>query len=253
VKRHLEKATESFNTVHTPSEPFATPKRDEFAVFSGVTSTMRAVASTPLPLLCSSSVSSTPSPPETHRAASGSTHRPSQPAAPQPSLRPAGIETETPPWSQVHPALIDQLVSFESQMESSPVAGGGYIYGPSTPSDTSQAHSQFSTSTGLESLTRPTYPQQALRGYPRSHVSQYSRSSSPTSAASDAGAPDGRWGAPHATMHQQFARPITPPLPGLHTPRDPVLRQSGSLSLADAWSQFMMQMEIPSATPQRSS
>ncbi|KAF8495572.1 fungal-specific transcription factor domain-containing protein [Russula emetica] len=238
VKRHLEKATESFNAAHRPSEPFATPKRDEFAVFSGVTSTMRAVASTPLSC---SSVSSTPSPPETHRAASGSTHRPFQPAAPQPSLRPPGIETETPPWSQVHPALIDQLVSFESQMESSPVAGGGYTYGPSTPSDTSQAHSQFSTSTGLESSSRPTYPQQAPRGYPRSHDPRYSRSSSPTSAASD------------ATMHPQFARPLTPPLPGLRTPRDPVLRQSGSLSLADAWSQFMMQMEIPFTTPQRPS
>lgn len=246
MKRHLEKATESFNAVHKPSEPFATPKRDEFAVFSGVTSTMRAVASTPLPLSCSSTVSSTPSPPETHRAASGSTHRPSQPIAPQPSLLPAGIETETPPWSQVHPALIDQLVSFESQMESSPVAGGGYIYGPSTPSDTSQPHSQFSTSTGLESSSRPTYPQQPLHGYPRSHGPQYSRSSSPTSAVSDASAP-------HATMHRQFARPLTPPLPGLRTPRDPVLRQSGGLSLADAWSQFMMQMEIQSAAPQRSS
>lgn len=249
MKRHLEKATESFNAAHTPSEPFATPKRDEFAVFSGVTSTMRSVASTPLPLLCSSSVSSTPSPPETHRA---STHRPSQPAAQQPSLRPAGIETETPPWSQVHPALIDQLVSFESQMESS-VAGGGYTYGPSTPSDTSQAHSQFSTSTGLESSSGPTYSQQALRGYPRLHDLQYSGSSSPTSAVSDASAPDGRWGAPHAAMHPHFARPLTPPLPSLRTPRDPVLRQSGSLSLADAWSQFMMQMEVPSATPQRSS
>ena len=253
VKRHLEKATESFNAAHTPSEPFATPKRDEFAVFSGVTSTMRGVASTPLPLQCSSSVSSTPSPPETHRAASGSTHRPSQPVAPQPSLRPAGIETETPPWSQVHPALIDQLVSFESQMDSPPAAGGGYTYGPSTPSDTSQAHSQFLISTGLETSSKSAYPQQAPRGYPRSHDPQYSGSSSPTSAASDASAPDGRWGTPHASMHPQFARPLTPPLPSLRTPRDPVLRQSGSLSLADAWSQFMMQMEIPSATPQRSS
>jgi hypothetical protein len=43
---------------------------------------------------------STPSPPETHRAASGLTHRSSQPATPQPSLWPTGIETETPPWSQ---------------------------------------------------------------------------------------------------------------------------------------------------------
>ena len=250
MKRHLEKATESFNAAHTPSEPFATPKRDEFAVFSGVTSTIRAVASTPLPL---TSMSSTPSPPETHRTTSGSTHQPSQPAAPQPSLRPAGIETETPPWSQVHPALIDQLVSFESQMESSPVAGGGYVYGPSTPSDTSQAHSQFLTPTELESSSRPMNQQRALRGYPRSRDPQYSRSSSPASAASDISAPDGRWGAPRATMHPQFARPLTPPLPSLRTPREPELRQSGSLSLADAWSQFMMQMEVPPATPQRSS
>jgi hypothetical protein len=152
----------------------------------------------------------------------------------------------------MHPALIDQPVSFEPQKES-PVAEGGYVYGPSTPSDTSQAHSQFSTSTGLESSSRPTYSQQGLRRYPRSHDFQYSGSSSPTSAASDASAPDGRWGAPHATMHPHFARPLTPPLPSLRTPRDPVLRQSGSLSLADAWSQFMMQMEVPSATPQRSS
>jgi len=213
---------------------------------------MRTVASTSLPLLCSS-VSSTPSPPEIRRAASGSTHRPSQSAAPQTLLRPTNIETESSPWSQVHPALIDQLVSFESQMESSPVAGGGYIYGPSTPSDTPQAHFQSSTSTELESSSRPTYPQRALRGYPRSHDPQYSGSSSPTSAASDASAPDGYWGVPHATIHPQFARPLTPPLPSLRTPRDPELRKSSSLSLADAWSLFMMQMEIPSATLQRSS
>ena len=215
---------------------------------------MRGVASTPLPLLCSS-VSSTPSPPEMHRAASRSTPRPSQPTVPHTSSRPAGIETETPPWSQVHPALIDQLVSFESQMESSPVASGGYTYGPPTPSDTPQAHSQFSTSTELESSSRPTYPQRSLRGYPRSHDPQYSGSPSPTSAVSDACTPDGRWGASHATMHPQFAHELTPPLPtgSLRTPRDPELRQSGSLSLADAWSLFMTQMEIPSAPSQRSS
>ncbi len=251
VKRHLEKATESFNAAHTPSEPFATPKRDEFAVFSGMTSTMYAVASTPLPLLCPSSASSTPSSPETHRTASRSTRQSSQPAAPQPSLRPASIETGTPPCNQVHPALIDQLVTFESQMEPSPVAGGRYIYEPSPSSDTGQTP-PFSMSTGLESSSKLAYTQQALRGYPRSHDPQYSGSSSPTSVASDASAPDRGWGTPHTIMQSQFAHPLTPP-PVLRTPRDPVLRQSGSLNLADAWSQFLMQMEIPSATPQQSS
>jgi hypothetical protein len=252
VRRHLEKAAESFNAARTANEPFATPKRDEFAVFSGMTSTMRAVASTPLPLLCSSSVSSTPSPPETHRTASGSSPRPSQSAAPQPLLRSVGVETESPPWNQVHPALIDQLLSFESQIEPSPLAGGGYIYGPSALSDTSRTPLQFSTSTGPESPSRPVDTQEALRGQPRSLDPQYSERSTPTSATSDASPLDARWGAPHATMQPQFARPLTPPPPGLRT-RDAVLRQSGSLSLNDVWSQFMMQMDVPPAAPQRPS
>lgn len=243
MKRHLEKALESFNAAHTASEPFATPKRDEFSVFSGMTSTMRGVASAPLPLLYSP-VSSTPSPPETHRTASGSTSRSSQPAAPQPSSRPAGIETGSPPWSQVHPALIDQLLSFESQPEPSPVARGGYVYGPSASSDTSQSILQFSTSTGSESSSRLAYTRQELRGHPRSYDPQYSESPSPTSATSDASAS-------HVAMQPGFARPPTPPH-GLRR-RDPVLRQSGSLSLADVWSQFMMQMDVPPTAPQRSS
>jgi hypothetical protein len=211
---------------------------------------MRAVTSAPLPLVCPSSVSSTPSPPEMHRTASESIPRPSQPAAPQSSLRPAGIETESPPWSQVHPALIDQLLSFESQIEPSPVAGGGYIYGPSAPSDSSRTHLQlqFSTSTGHESPSKLAYTQQALRGHPRSYDPQYSEGSSPASTTSDASTC-----APHTAMQPQFARPLTPPPPDFRT-RDPVLRQSGSLSLTDAWSQFMMQMDNPPvAAPQRPS
>ena len=196
---------------------------------------MRGVASTPLPSPCSPV--STPSPPETHRTSSGSTSRSSQPAAPQPS-------SGTPPWSQVHPALIDQLLTFESQIEPSPVARGGYIYGPSASSDTSRTLLQFSTSTGPESSSRLAYTQQALSGHPRSYDPQYSESPSPTSATSDASVP-------HAAMQPRFARPPTPPH-GLGT-RDPVLRQSGSLSLADAWSQFMMQMDVPSTAPQRPS
>lgn len=56
----------------------------------------------------------------------------------------------------------------------------------------SQAQFYFSMSTGLESLSRLMYPQQALRGYPRPHDPQYPGSSPPTSALSDASAPDGQ-------------------------------------------------------------
>jgi hypothetical protein len=72
-----------------------------------------------------------------------------------------------------------------------------------------------------------------MRGYLRLHDPQYSGSSSRTSVASDASAPDGQWGTPHAAMDPQLACPLTSTVPGLRTPRDPVLRQSGSLSLAD--------------------
>jgi hypothetical protein len=144
----------------------------------------------------------------------------------------------------VHPALINQLLSFESQMEPSPVTRGGYIYGPSVSSDTSRTVLQFSTSTGPESSSRLVYTQQGPRGHPRSYDPQYSESPSPTSAASDASAP-------HAAMQPRFARPPTPPH-GLRT-REPVLRQSGSISLADAWSQFMMQMDVPPTATQRPS
>ncbi len=137
VKRHLEKATECFNAVHTATEPFAGPKRDEFAIFSGLTSTVRATTSAHLSLLRPSPESLTDTSPsssqEMRHAASGVTQQPSQPPGPQPPLQPAGLETESLPWCQVHPALIDQLVAFEAQMAPSPVVGG-YLDGQSTSS-----------------------------------------------------------------------------------------------------------------------
>jgi len=69
----------------------------------------------------------------------------------------------------------------------------------------------------------------------------------PTSATSDTNAVDVRWGAPHTDMQPQFTRPRTPPGAA---GRDRVIRQSGGLSLTEAWSQFLTQMDIPAA-PQR--
>ncbi len=254
VKRHLEKATECFNAVHTATEPFAGPKRDEFAIFSGLTSTVRATTSAHLSLLRPSPESLTDTSPsssqEMRHAASGVTQQPSQPPGPQPPLQPAGLETESLPWCQVHPALIDQLVAFEAQMAPSPVVGG-YLDGQSTSSHTSQILSPFPMSTRPASPPRPTYLQQTPRGYPHSHDPQYAEGSSLTSAVSDVNAVETRWGTPHADMQSQFARPRTPP-PGGRT-RDRVIRQSGGLSLTEAWSQFLTQMDVPPAAPQQPS
>lgn len=228
-----------------------------------MTSTVRAAASAPLSLPHSSPESLTDSSPspsqETHRVASGVTSRPSQPAAPGPHpplQEPVGIEIETSPWSQVHPALIDQLVSFEAQIGPPPMVGG-YIYGQTdSPHTSSQIPFPSPLSSRPVSPSRLAYPH---RQTPRGHLSlpphdaQYSEGSSPISAiSSDASAIDARWGAPLRTadMHPQFARPRTPPLPDSRA-RDPVLRQSGSLTLTEAWSQFVTQMDIPPVAPQR--
>jgi hypothetical protein len=252
VKRHLEKATECFNAVHTAVEPFARPKRDEFAVFSGMTSTVRAATSTPLSLLQSSPESLTepsPSPPqETHRAASGVTPQPSQPAGSQAPLRPAGLQIETTPWCQVHPALIDQLVAFEAQIAPSPVAGG-HPDGRSPSAHTPQIPFPFPMPTRPASPPRLTYLQQVPLEHPPPHDLQYAEGSSPTSTMPDANVIETRWGAPHTDIQPQFARPRTPPSDA--RARDRVIRQSGDLSLTEAWSQFLSQMDIPPVAPQR--
>lgn len=252
VKRHLEKATESFNAVHTAAEPFAGPKRDEFSVFSGMTSTVRAATSTPPSLLHSSPESLTgpsPSPPQdTHRATSGVIPQPPQPAGPQPALQPAGVQIESSPWCQVHPALIDQLVAFEAQMAPSPVVGG-YSDGQSPPPHTSSIPFPFPMSTSPAVPPRPTYLQQAPHGHPSPHDLRYEEEPSPTSAMPDANAVETRWGAPHTNIQPQFACPQTQ-VPGARA-RDRVIRQSGDLSLTEAWSQFLSQMDIPPVAPQR--
>ena len=253
VKRHLEKATESFNAVHASVEPFAGPKRDEFSIFSGVTSTVRATTSTPLSLLRSSPESLTEqsaSPPqETHRAASGVTPQPPQPAGPQPPLQPAGVQIESSPWCQVHPALIDQLMTFEAQMAPSPVVGG--YPDEQSPSPHTSIPFPFPMSTRPTSLPRPTYLQQAPHGHPSPHDLQFEEGPSPTSAMPDANAVEMRWGAPHMNLQPQFAHPRTP-APGARA-RDRVIRQSGDLSLAEAWSHFQSQMDTPPVAPQRPS
>jgi hypothetical protein len=216
-----------------------------------MTSTVRAATSAPSTLTHSSPDSladSSPSPPqESHRAASGVAIRPSQPAGPQPSLHPTSLEVDSSPWTQVHPALIDQLAAFEAQIAPSPVVGG-YSGGQSASSHTSQIPFPFPMSTSPASPPRFTYSQQAPRGHHISHDPQFMEGTNPTSAMTDTNAVDLRWGTLHTDMQPQFARPRTPAAgaPG----RDRVIRQSGGLSLTEAWSQFLTQMDIPAA-PQR--
>lgn len=219
-----------------------------------MTSTVRAATSAPPSLIRSSSGSLTDSSPspsqDTYRVASGeATTRPSQPMGPQPSLQPVSLEVDSSPWTQVHPALIDQLAAFEAQIAPSPVVGG-YSDGQPASSHTSQIPFSFSMSTRPASPPRLTFLQQAPRGHHLPHDPQFMEGTNPTSAISDTNTDDVRWVTPHTDMQPQFARPRTPPTGAAG--RDRVMRQSGGLSLTEAWSQFLTQMDIPAA-PQRPS
>ncbi len=218
-----------------------------------MTSTVRAATSASSTLIRSSPESltdSSPTPPqEPHRAASGVAIRPSQPAGPQPPLHPTSLEVDSSPWTQVHPALIDQLAAFEAQIAPSPVVGG-YSGGQPASSHTSQTPFSIPMSTRPASPPRLPYLQQALRGHHLPHDPQFMEGTNPTPAMTDTNPVDLCWGAPHTDMQPQFARPRTPPAaaPG----PDRVIRQSDGLSLTEAWSQFLTQMDINiPAAPQR--
>jgi hypothetical protein len=217
-----------------------------------MTSTVRAAASAPSSLLRSSPESLTgtgpsPSPPqETHRTASGP-HL-SHPTEPELPLHPAGVGIESPSWSEVHPALIDQLVSLEAHISSSPVVGG-YIYGQSTSSHMPHTPFPFPMSARPASPSRFSHlPQVPAHAHPHLRDPQYTEGSSPspTSTISDASTVDARWVTVHGDMHPQYTRPRTPS----HV-HDRVLRQSSCLSLTEAWSQIMAQMDIQPVVPQR--
>jgi hypothetical protein len=259
MKRHLEKATESFRAARPTVEPFTTPRRDEFAVFSGMTSTLRAPTSSPLsPFRPSSTmtVDSSPSPSqETHPSASGGLPQRFQPVASQLPSHSPSMEAESSPWNQVHPSLIDQLVSFEAQIAPSP-AVGEYIHAhhqqyesPHTP------HTPFSfpTSTSSGSPRRLAYLQSAPHGRPPPLIAQYTEGLSPVSTMPDggAGAIDPHWAVPHMDIQPQLVRQRTPPSGSCAPER--VLRQSGNLSLTEVWSQLVTQMDIAPTGPQRPS
>lgn len=256
MKRHLEKATESFRAVRTATEPFAAPRRDEFAVFSGMTSTVRAAASAPpsslLPSRGIMAESSSSPPQEIHRTASGMLPQTSQPVPPQLPSQPPNMEAE--PWNQVHPSLIDQLVSFEAQIGPSP-AVGGYTHVHQQQYESPHAPFSFPTSTRPASPPRLAFLQPALPGRPPSHIPQYTEGSPPVSAMPDGsagtGAVDPRWAVSHMDMQPQFVRPRTPPSGS--RAHDRVLRQSGSLSLTEVWSQLVTQMDSAPTGSQRSS
>jgi hypothetical protein len=242
MKRHLEKATERFRATRTASEPFPGPRRDEFAVFSGMTSTVRAATSAPLSSLrLSPGMRVDPSPTllqETHHHAPGVLPQgSSQPVAPpQLSSQPPSTEAEPSPRTQV-PSLSDQMVSFEAQITSSPVVGG-YIQpleqqyeSPHTPN----SPFPFPTSTRSASPSMPAYLQPVLSG----HMPQHTEGPPPVVGV---GGVDPRWAIPRMDMHPQLIRERT--LSSSSHTADHVLRQSGNLSLTEVWSQLVMQMDI---------
>ncbi|KAI0260057.1 hypothetical protein BC834DRAFT_1013816 [Gloeopeniophorella convolvens] len=260
VRRHLEKATESFHAVQASLEPFAAPQRDEFAVFSGATSTIRAPASGSPSLRLSPSApmtESSPSPSQPlYGTSPGSFSQPSPPSQPPPPPLPPLQSTiaeldQPPPWSQAHPALVDQLASFEAQIAPlPPVAGHVRTYelqyesmAPQTPHT---PHTPYSYPTPASSTSSSSLAYHPPQHQPREQ--RYPDSSMPLSATPDemsAGA-DPRWAVPHTESQHHFVRPRSPPRAYAG---DRVLRQSGDLSLTEAWSQFMMQMDVAPPGP----
>jgi hypothetical protein len=249
MKRHLEKATESFRAARPAVEPFTAPRRDEFAVFSGMTSTVRATTSPLSPYRPPSTMTVDPSPSpsqETHSPASVGLPQRFQPVASQFPSHSLSMEAETSPWNQVHPSLIDQLVSFEAQIAPSP-AVGEYIQQQYESPHTPHTSFSFPTSTRSASPRRLAYLQTAPPGRPPPHMAQYTEGPSPVSTIpdGDAGAIDPHWGVP------QLVPQRTPPS-GSYAP-ERVLRQSGNLSLTEVWSQLVTQMDIAPTGPQQPS
>jgi hypothetical protein len=201
-------------------------------------------------------VDSSPSPPqEMHGPASGISPQRSQPVPPQLPSQPPNMEAE--PWNQVHPSLIDQLVSFEAQIAPSPTVGEYTLGHPQQYESPHTPHTPFPFPTSTRSASPPklAYLQPALPGRPPPHIPQYTEGSSPVSAMPDgsagAGAVGPRWAVPQMDMQPQFVRPRTPPSGS--RAHDRVLRQSGSLSLTEVWSQLVTQMDMAPTGSQRSS
>jgi hypothetical protein len=259
MKRHLEKATESFNATHSASEPFPTSRQDEFSVFSGMTSTVRAATSAPLSSVrLSSGMRANPSPTlpqETHHSVPGVLPQgSSQPVAPpQLPSQPPSTEAGPSPRTQV-PSLSDQLVSFEAQITPSP-AVGGYTHAleqqyesPHTP------NSPFPfTSTRSVSPPMPAYLQPVLPG----HMPQHTEGPPPVLVMPDRVVGTGvggvypRWAIPRMDMQPQLVHQHT--LSSSSHTADHVLQQGGSLSLTEVWSQLIMQMDIVSPGSQQPS
>ncbi|KAI0059946.1 hypothetical protein BV25DRAFT_1889043 [Artomyces pyxidatus] len=150
VRRHLEKAEKSFKTARSEAlqgEVFPQQSRDEFAVFSGVTSTVSAPArQQPQQLGLSRKAS-------TMELTSG-----------LPSATTGDYEQQR--WVDAHPALVDQLAHFDGSLDAQ-IKGSGWriqgmedemlqmAYPSQTPSHSLPAQSQAS-----QPLQQPAYPSQ---------------------------------------------------------------------------------------------
>ncbi|KAA1472018.1 hypothetical protein DENSPDRAFT_777696, partial [Dentipellis sp. KUC8613] len=145
VKRHLDKAAQSFQTAHnrmskTPADIFPGPARDEFSIFQGVTHTVATKAKAPRLQASTSGGSSTSSgsrPPAPSQAqaqemvtyeqtqvsmhgvvasgVAGADHGPPGTATGMPTT--VDYQQQQQAWGNVHAGLVDQLMTFEGTLD----------------------------------------------------------------------------------------------------------------------------------------
>jgi len=274
IRRHLQKATHNFQTARTQltvaPEIFPAPSRDEFAVFSGITHTV-STRTKPQPprLQMSRSASSIPS-----EASSG---LPSSVSTVESEQR-QGAAVDQQAWGEAHRTLVDQLVTFDGTLDEqinstgwqfgygSDSAGGpgeadgsmdNYNYAPPEHEyshhhpqptyDPSMSASMHHTQSHSHHLPPESSYSTLITSPPSDEASRLDHSSySPATMAAPSYTPEDvdtqkLWSVPHNEL--AYARPRTPPAQA----RDRVLRQSGDLSLTEAWTTFMSQMDIPMA------
>ncbi|KAI0319354.1 hypothetical protein OF83DRAFT_1163006 [Amylostereum chailletii] len=316
VRRHFDKAAQTFHTarteaIHRVPEIFPTSSRDEFAVFSGVTSTMSAPkrpqtsrvptygnasnshsgSTTDLTMNTNMSekAETDTSGPDTHSSV------PSQ----QEFVAAQEYPAEQVVWGDVHSTLVDQLATFnrtlDAQISTSgswqgrdeldnggmqtlqyPATGPSYspeqyqVYYPPGPPAThamppppqpGPSHSYTQPAGYLPAHAPPqivpqqAYYQQSYSSYSTlsvhtevtpstSHAvpSQATYYPTPIPAPNDASMENTRqhqlWNVPHNEVETYVQN--RPPNPRA---RDRVLRQSGDLSLTEAWTAFLQQMD----------
>ncbi|KAI0049518.1 hypothetical protein FA95DRAFT_1588235 [Auriscalpium vulgare] len=167
VRRHLDKALQSFQVARSegiprgPESIFPRPSRDEFSVFSGVTSTVSAPAR--------------PQPARLQvRGAGGEVH------SGLPSAAPADTDTDMAvdqrqrraEWGHAHATLVDQLVTFEGSLDAQINRGGWEVGGGGQAPQLAQSQSEGSLQYPRSDMTASSSEHSPAAQHPGNHEYQ---------------------------------------------------------------------------------